>query len=108
MVVQTCNDIGGGPSWPEPVKRDFETYVGDGGGVYIFHAAENAFVGWRDYEETVGLCWRKQDFGTAIRVTEDGHRVRVKLAHIATGDHAGPAGVFYQDDVVAGGGGMER
>jgi len=72
VVIQTCNDIGGGPSWPEPVKRDFEKFVGDGGGVYIFHSAENAFVGWKDYEQMVGLCWRKKDFGTAIRVTEDG------------------------------------
>ena len=77
VVIQTCNDIGGGPSWPEPVKRDFETYVGDGGGVYIYHAAENAFVGWKDYEEMVGLCWRKKDFGTAIRVMPDGQLVRI-------------------------------
>lgn len=71
VVIQTCNDINHGPSWPEPVKRDFEDYVRNGGGVYIFHAAENAFKGWTEYEKMVGLCWRNKDYGTAIRVGED-------------------------------------
>ena len=77
VVIQTCNDIGGGPSWPEPVKKDFADFVRGGGGVYIFHSAENAFVGWKEYEAIVGLCWRKKDFGTAIRVREDGQLLRI-------------------------------
>jgi len=77
VVIQTCNDIGGGPAWPEPVKQDFANFVQGGGGVYIFHSAENAFVGWKEYEDIVGLCWRKKDFGTAIRVMEDGQLVRI-------------------------------
>ena len=77
VVIQTCNDISHGPKWPEPVKKDFEEYVRNGGGVYIFHSAENAFVGWKEYEQMVGLCWRKADYGTAIRVNEDGSLVRI-------------------------------
>ena len=77
VVIQTCNDIGGGPAWPEPVKKDFADFVRGGGGVYIFHSAENAFVGWKEYEEIVGLCWRKRDYGTAIRVMEDARLVRI-------------------------------
>jgi type 1 glutamine amidotransferase len=77
VVIQNCNDISKGPSWPEPVKKDFENFVRDGGGVYIFHSAENAFVGWKEYEQMVGLCWRKADYGTAIRVNEDGSLVRI-------------------------------
>ena len=77
VVIQTCNDINHGPPWPEPVKRDFENYVRNGGGVYIFHSAENAFEGWKEYEEMVGLCWRKADYGTAIRMNEDGTLVRI-------------------------------
>jgi type 1 glutamine amidotransferase len=76
-VIQTCNDINHGPSWPDPVKRDFEAYVQNGGGVYIFHSAENAFVGWKEYERMVGLCWRKANYGTAIRVNEDGSLLRI-------------------------------
>src|ERR1035441_9276948 len=64
VVIQTCNENGTNgnlqglkvkPDWPDAVKKDFEDYVRKGGGVYIFHAAENAFVGWTEYEEMVGL-----------------------------------------------------
>jgi len=77
VVIQTCNDISHGPKWPEPVQKDFEDFVRKGGGVYIFHSAENAFVGWKEYEQMVGLCWRKADYGTAIRVNDDGTLVRI-------------------------------
>jgi type 1 glutamine amidotransferase len=77
VVIQTCNDINHGPSWPEPVKQAFEDFVRNGGGVYIFHSAENAFAGWKEYERMVGLCWRKADYGTSIRVSEDGTLVRI-------------------------------
>jgi len=77
VVIQTCNDINHGPMWPEAVKKDFSAYVINGGGVYIFHSAENAFVGWKEYERMVGLCWRKASYGTAIRVNEDGTLTRI-------------------------------
>jgi uncharacterized protein len=86
VVIQNCNDNGGNgelagvknlPEWPEAVKRDFVEYVQNGGGVYIFHSAENAFVGWKAYEQMVGLCWRRADYGTAIRVTDAGKLVRI-------------------------------
>ena len=77
VVIQSCNDITHGPSWPEPVKKDFADFVRAGGGVYIFHSAENAFTGWKEYEQMVGLCWRKASYGTAIRVNDDGTLVRI-------------------------------
>jgi uncharacterized protein len=82
VVIQTCNDIGGNaqarkPAWPEEVKKDFAEYVRKGGGVFIFHSGENAFVGWKEYEQMVGLSWREAGFGTAVRVSETGQLVRV-------------------------------
>jgi len=77
VVIQTCNDIAHGPRWPDAVQNDFEDFVHKGGGVYIFHSAENAFVGWKEYEQMVGLCWRRADYGTAISVNEDGSLVRI-------------------------------
>lgn len=86
VVIQTCNDNGGNgelagvkklPEWPEPVKKDFADYVRNGGGVFIFHSAENAFVGWKEYEQMVGLCWRRVDYGTAIQLTDAGKVVRI-------------------------------
>jgi type 1 glutamine amidotransferase len=77
VVIQTCNDYGGGPAWPEAVRQDFEAYVRNGGGVHIFHSAQNAFIGWKAYEEMVGLCWRDKDYGASIRVSEYGGLVRI-------------------------------
>jgi hypothetical protein len=86
VVIQTCNENGRNgellglprkPDWPEPVKRDFAEFVLKGGGVYIFHAAENAFVGWKEYEQMVGLSWRPAEYGTALRVSDDGQIVRI-------------------------------
>ncbi len=78
VVVQTCNDINGsGPLWPEKARLDFESFVAGGGGVFVFHSANNAFAKWEAYNRMIGLGWRVQDFGTAIRIAEDGSLVRI-------------------------------
>jgi hypothetical protein len=77
VVIQTCNDIGGGPMWPEAVKKDFVDFVRDGGGVYIYHGAQNAFEGWKEYEDIAALCWRDKNYGTAIRIGDDGGLIRI-------------------------------
>jgi type 1 glutamine amidotransferase len=91
VVIQNCNDISHGPKWPEPVKTDFEDFVRNGGGVYIFHSAENAFVGWKEYEQMVGLCWRKADYGASLRVNEDGTIVQIPAGEGGNTSH-GPRG----------------
>jgi len=86
VVIQTCNENAANgllqgvkvkPNWPEAVKKDFADYVRKGGGVYVFHAGENAFVGWKEYEQMVGLSWRDADYGTAIRLNDTGELVRI-------------------------------
>ena len=86
VVIQTCNENGDSgllhgmtprPDWPSAVKKDFEEYVRKGGGVYIYHAGENAFVGWKEYEQMVGLSWRDANYGTAIRIGDDGQLIRI-------------------------------
>ena len=77
VVIQTCNSYGGRPDWPEEVKTAFESYVRSGGGVYIWHSANNSFMEWPEYNQMIGLGWRKADFGWAIRVDEDGTVIRI-------------------------------
>ena len=77
VVIQTCNDIGGGPTWPDEVKQAFEQYVRQGGGVFMFHSANNAFASWQAYNEMIGLGWRKADFGWALEVSGDGRIIRI-------------------------------
>ena len=45
--------------WPAALKTGFEEYVKNGGGVVIVHAADNAFPGWRAFNEMIGVGgWR--------------------------------------------------
>ena len=100
VVIQTCNDNGGNgelagvkelPEWPEAVKKEFVEYVRNGGGVYVFHSAENAFVGWKAYEQMVGLSWRSADYGSAIGLTDAGKPVRIQPG-VGRGTGHGPRG----------------
>lgn len=77
VVIQNCNDINGGPAWPAVVQQDFEKFVSDGGGVFIWHSANNAFASWPAYNDMIGLGWRKKNFGEAISVTDAGELVRI-------------------------------
>lgn len=47
-----------GPRWGEAAERAFVAAVRAGLGVAIVHAANNAFPGWTEYEQIVGLLWR--------------------------------------------------
>jgi hypothetical protein len=65
-----------GEHWPEEVKQSFVNYVKGGGSVIVFHAANNSFRGWTEFEEMVGLLWRGTNFGYSLYVDEDGNVVR--------------------------------
>ncbi len=48
--------------WPEALQREFETWVRNGGGVVMVHAADNAFPGWKAWNEMTGIGgWRGRD-----------------------------------------------
>lgn len=44
-----------GDDWPEATKQDFVRYVSGGGGVVFYHAADNAFPAWKEYNEMAAL-----------------------------------------------------
>ncbi len=44
-----------GDAWPETTNRRFLDFVQQGGGVVVYHAADNAFAGWRAYNEICAL-----------------------------------------------------
>jgi uncharacterized protein len=60
-----------GIQWPERVETNLEKYVLNGGGLVIFHAANNAFLPWKAYNEMIGLGWRPKSFGRSLRVADD-------------------------------------
>lgn len=51
-----------GDSWNERMKSSFLDYVRDGGGVIVYHAADNAFSEWGQYNEIIALGgWENRD-----------------------------------------------
>lgn len=44
-----------GDSWPKVTRERFLDYVENGGGVVVFHAANNAFTDWEEYNKIIAL-----------------------------------------------------
>jgi uncharacterized protein len=44
-----------GDSWSDKTKAAFLTFVKNGGGVVVYHAADNAFPEWKEYNQIIGL-----------------------------------------------------
>jgi type 1 glutamine amidotransferase len=65
-----------GELWPEGVRKNFEQYVSNGGGVVIVHAANNAFPQWDEFNRMIGLGWRGANFGDRVTVENDGKLIR--------------------------------
>ena len=74
VVVSNYN----GELWPEEVRRGFEAFVANGGGVYVVHAANNAFPEWKEYNRMIGLGWRDNNFGRRLIYNDAGEPVVVE------------------------------
>jgi hypothetical protein len=58
--------------WPGGVEQALEEYVRRGGGLVVYHAANNAFLDWDAYNDMIGLGWRNTSFGPGLMVASDG------------------------------------
>jgi uncharacterized protein len=63
--------------WSLAVEETFLDYLAAGGGVVIFHAANNAFLQWAEYNQIIGLGWREPSFGPGVIVNQRGKAVFV-------------------------------
>lgn len=73
--------------WPEETKKAFETYIQKGGGLVVFHAADNSFTKWKAYNKMIGLGgWgdRTEKDGPYVYFNDEG-----ELIHDET---SGPGG----------------
>jgi type 1 glutamine amidotransferase len=51
-----------GDAWSDETNKAFLEYVKNGGGVVVYHAADNAFRNWKEYNEIIGLGgWENRD-----------------------------------------------
>jgi len=66
-----------GTRWPAEAERALEAYVNGGGGLVIYHAANNAFLAWPEYNRMIGLGWRDPSFGPGLAISPEGRVVRI-------------------------------
>ncbi len=53
--VVICNFGWNAAPWPDETKKNFEKYIQNGGGLVVFHAADNSFPKWEAYNRMIGL-----------------------------------------------------
>lgn len=75
-----------GDSWPEETQEAFLAYVKAGGGVVVYHAANNAFPDWKEFNKVIGLG------GWGNRSEKDGPYLRWKDGEITRDMTPGRAG----------------
>ena len=74
VVVSNYN----GAAWPAEFQRSFDEHVKDGKlGLVVFHAADNAFSSWPEFNQMIGMGWRGNQFGDNIFYNAEGLPVRV-------------------------------
>jgi uncharacterized protein len=67
-----------------PVKQAFVDYVKNGGGLVVLHAADNAFPGWAEYNEMIGVGgWGGFTPGYANRTQAAGPKIRWRDGRMA-------------------------
>ena len=82
LVVMDYN----GDSWSEETNAKFLKYVQGGGGLVIYHAADNAFVGWPEFNKMIALG------GWEGRNQKDGPYLYVVDGKIVTDNSPGVGG----------------
>ncbi|MBN2291226.1 MAG: ThuA domain-containing protein [Pirellulales bacterium] len=76
----------GGDPWPQKVKKALDDYMKSGGGLVIYHAANNAFPKWKEYNEMIGLG------GWGGRNEKDGPYIRWRDGKVVRDMTPGPGG----------------
>ena len=75
-----------GDEWPDETKNNFLSFVENGGGVVVYHAASNAFSDWEAYNEITGLG------GWGGRDEKSGPYLYVKDGEVIRDNSAGRGG----------------
>ncbi|MCD8535515.1 MAG: ThuA domain-containing protein [Verrucomicrobia bacterium] len=78
-----------GDNWPESVRSGFIEYVRHGGTVLNIHAANNAFNGWNEYEQMVGLLWRSHSDGWGMRLNDQDEKLMLPPGEGPGAGHGG-------------------
>ena len=74
-----------GDDWPAATREAFGKFIADGGGLVAFHATDNAFPSWVEFNEMIGVG------GWAGRTEKAGAKVRWRDGKIALDESPGTA-----------------
>jgi len=69
----------GAADWPEKTRRNLETYMQEGGGLVVVHAANNSWGNWEEFNKMIGLGgWggRNEKSGPYVYYDAEGKVVR--------------------------------
>lgn len=83
VVVSNYN----GASWPKSFNDDLDSRLKEGKiGLVIVHAANNAFGGWKEWNQMIGMGWRDKAFGARVKVDDSG---KTEIVEKGKGDSTG-------------------
>ncbi len=82
LVVSNYN----GEDWPKATQAAFEKFVRDGGGLVVYHAANNPFPEWKAFNEMIVLG------GWGNRTPQSGPYLRMREGKAVREDKPGPSG----------------
>ena len=77
--VVVINEGFGSNDWPEATQKAFEKFIAEGGGMVSYHAANNAWPGWVEYNKMTGLGgWADRDekSGPYLYINDEGEIIR--------------------------------
>jgi hypothetical protein len=63
--------------WPPRVREALEKYVMGGGGLVSYHAANNAFLLWPEYNQMIGMGWRPRSYGPSVHIGDHDELITV-------------------------------
>ncbi len=64
--------------WPAEFRKALDERLKDGKiGLVIVHAANNAATTWNEYNQMIGMGWRKKEFGERLALDADGKPIRI-------------------------------
>ncbi len=74
VVVSNYN----GESWSKSLNDDLDSLLKDGKiGFVVIHAANNAFGGWKEYNQMIGMGWRGNTGGDRLLLDDAGKEVKI-------------------------------
>ena len=69
----------GAADWPEATRKNLETYMEEGGGLVVVHAANNSWGNWKEFNKMIGLGgWggRNEKSGPYVYYDAEGKVIR--------------------------------